>query len=77
MANPFDDADATFLVLINDEEQHSLWPQAADIPAGWRIAHGPDAREPCLTYITRNWTDMRPLSLRHQAATPSKNHRQL
>jgi len=64
MPNPFDDADGTFLVLVNDEDQFSFWPQFAAVPAGWRIAHGPDSREACLDFITRTWTDMRPLSLR-------------
>ena len=35
--NPFDDDEGSFFVLINDEEQHSLWPAFADIPAGWRV----------------------------------------
>lgn len=68
MTNPFDDADEAFLVLINDEEQFSLWPQSAAVPPGWRIAHGPDARETCLTFITDRWTDMRPLSLRRRGS---------
>jgi MbtH protein len=37
VTNPFDDADGTFLVLINDERQHSLWPSFAAIPNGWDI----------------------------------------
>jgi MbtH protein len=64
MTSPFDDADAAFLVLINDEDQFSLWPVFAAVPAGWRVAYGPDSRDTCLTFITRNWADMRPLSLR-------------
>ncbi|MGW3730031.1 MbtH family protein, partial [Streptomyces sp. NPDC000851] len=36
--NPFDDADGRFLVLVNDEGQHSLWPSFADVPGGWTIA---------------------------------------
>ncbi|ASW54303.1 MbtH family protein [Plantactinospora sp. KBS50] len=64
--NPFDDPDGTFLVLVNDEEQHSLWPQALDVPAGWRAVHGPDSRQPCLDYIEQNWTDLRPLSARRE-----------
>lgn len=63
MANPFDDVDGTFLVLVNSEGQHSLWPQFADVPAGWTIKHGPDARQSCMDYIEQNWTDMRPKSL--------------
>ncbi|MFF4794828.1 MbtH family protein [Streptomyces sp. NPDC001276] len=63
MSNPFDDADATYLVLVNDEGQHSLWPNFAEVPAGWTAAHGPDGRQACLDHINENWTDMRPKSL--------------
>ncbi|MET9567342.1 MbtH family protein [Streptomyces tauricus] len=61
--NPFDDPDARFQVLVNDEGQHSLWPAFADIPDGWDIAHDEDSREACMTYIEDNWTDLRPRSL--------------
>lgn len=63
MTNPFEDTDATYLVLVNDENQHSLWPARLDVPAGWRIAHQEDTRDACLAYIETNWTDMRPQSL--------------
>ncbi|PVE08990.1 MbtH family protein [Streptomyces scopuliridis] len=63
MSNPFEDADATYLVLVNDEGQHSLWPSFAEIPAGWTTVLGPDARQACLDHINENWTDMRPKSL--------------
>ena len=66
--NPFDDDDETFYVLVNDEEQHSLWPTFADVPAGWRVAFGEDSRANCLSYVERNWTDMRPKSLRDAMA---------
>lgn len=39
-ANPFDDADGRFFVLVNDENQHSLWPAFAEVPYGWRIVFG-------------------------------------
>lgn len=61
--NPFDDPDATFLVLVNDEGQHSLWPAFADVPDGWRIAHDQDTRAACMAYVEENWTDLRPTSL--------------
>jgi MbtH protein len=67
MTNPFDDVDAAFLVLVNAEDQFSLWPRFAAVPAGWRVAHGPESREACLAFITRQWTDMRPLRLRRAA----------
>ncbi|WP_406280436.1 MbtH family protein [Embleya sp. NBC_00896] len=63
MANPFDDTDGTFVVLVNDEAQHSLWPAFADVPAGWTVVHPEDTHAACLDYIEQNWTDMRPRSL--------------
>jgi MbtH protein len=63
MTNPFDAPDGTFLVLVNDEGQHSLWPAYADVPAGWSTATGPTGREACLDYVRANWTDLRPRSL--------------
>ncbi|OZM72912.1 MbtH family protein [Amycolatopsis antarctica] len=63
MTNPFEDNDAGFSVLVNDEGQHSLWPQFAEVPAGWRAVFGVDTRQACLDYVEENWTDMRPLSL--------------
>jgi MbtH protein len=62
--NPFDDESGTFYVLVNDEEQHSLWPSFADIPDGWRIVFGTGGRGTCLAYVEENWTDLRPKSLR-------------
>jgi MbtH protein len=63
MANPFDDENGTFLVLVNHEGQHSLWPSFADVPAGWDVVYGEDNRAACLKYVEENWTDMRPKSL--------------
>jgi MbtH protein len=63
MANPFDDDAAAFVVLVNDEGQHSLWPTFADVPAGWTEVFRADSKAPCLEYIESNWTDMRPRSL--------------
>jgi uncharacterized protein YbdZ (MbtH family) len=63
MTNPFENPDGTYLVLVNDENQHSLWPEFAEVPAGWRPVHGPAPRQDCLDYVNANWTDMRPQSL--------------
>lgn len=63
MTNPFEDADGTYVVLVNDEGQHSLWPSFAEVPAGWTVAKAEDTRQACLAYIEENWTDMRPKSL--------------
>lgn len=66
--NPFDDDNGAFFVLLNDEDQHSLWPVFADIPAGWRVVHGEASRAACLDYVEKNWTDLRPKSLRDAMA---------
>jgi MbtH protein len=63
MTNPFEDNDASYLVLVNDEGQHSLWPATIDVPAGWNVVHGMASRQECLDYIEEQWTDLRPTSL--------------
>lgn len=62
--NPFDDDRFSFLVLVNDHDQHSLWPAFAATPAGWRVVLGPDSRTTCLDYLDKHWTDIRPRGLR-------------
>jgi MbtH protein len=64
MSNPFESDDTNYLVLVNDEEQHSLWPEFADVPAGWHVRRGPASRQDALAYIEESWTDLRPASLR-------------
>jgi MbtH protein len=63
MTNPFEDPDANYFVLINEEGQHSLWPVFADVPDGWEVIFGESGRQECLDFIETNWTDMRPNSL--------------
>ncbi len=63
MSNPFENPEGVYSVLVNDENQHSLWPDFVDIPAGWTAVHGPASRQECLEYIETHWTDMRPKSL--------------
>jgi MbtH protein len=63
VTNPFENDDASYSVLVNDEGQHSLWPQAIDVPGGWTVAFGPDRRQACLDYVEATWVDMRPKSL--------------
>jgi MbtH protein len=64
MTNPFDDPDGRYLVLVNEEQQYSLWPVFVDVPDGWRVAYPEDGRAACLEYIENAWTDMRPASIR-------------
>ncbi|MFH8800949.1 MbtH family protein [Streptomyces sp. NPDC017936] len=63
MTNPFDDNDGTFLVVVNDENQHSLWPSFAPVPAGWTVVFGESSRQEALDYVEENWRDIRPKSL--------------
>ncbi|WP_411090937.1 MbtH family protein [Streptomyces sp. 049-1] len=63
MTNPFDDESGVYLVLVNDEGQHSLWPSFVEVPAGWTVVHGEDTRAACLAYVEKHWTDLRPRSL--------------
>ncbi|MBX3639014.1 MAG: MbtH family protein [Nitrosomonas sp.] len=60
----FDSEDMIFRVVVNHEEQYSIWPEYKDIPAGWREVGKTGTKKECLDYIETVWTDMRPLSLR-------------
>jgi MbtH protein len=55
-----------YRVLVNDEEQYSIWPSYKDIPLGWKDVGKQGNKADCLAYIKEVWTDMRPLSLRKQ-----------
>ncbi len=60
--------DQRFRVVLNDEEQYSVWPVGGELPPGWRAEGFEGAKQECLTHIDGVWTDMRPASLRR--ATP-------
>jgi MbtH protein len=65
-----DDDTRAYQVVINDEEQYSIWLAGRDLPAGWRAEGTAGSRQECLEHIEKVWTDMRPLSLRrHMAET--------
>lgn len=55
---------ASHLVVMNAEDQYSVWPGDRDIPDGWRAEGFTGSRQECLDYIDTAWTDMRPRSLR-------------
>ena len=55
-----------YKVVVNHEEQYSIWPEDRDIPLGWREVGRSGPKAQCLEYIEEVWTDMRPLSLRKQ-----------
>ena len=58
--------DIEYTVVVNQEEQYSIWFSDREIPAGWREVGKRGPKAECLSYIEEVWTDMRPLSLRRQ-----------
>jgi MbtH protein len=58
--------DTIYDVVVNHEEQYSIWPAGRELPLGWRAVGTSGPKAHCLDYITKVWTDMRPLSLRRQ-----------
>lgn len=60
------DENNAYLVVINDEEQYSIWQEERALPAGWRAEGTAGAQADCLAHIDEVWTDMRPLSLRQR-----------
>lgn len=64
--------DTVFKVVLNDEEQYSIWPADRENAPGWRDEGTRGTREACLDHIEKVWTDMRPLSLRRQMEAAGK-----
>lgn len=56
--------DTRYQVVVNEEEQYSIWPERRDLPLGWRGVGVVGSKAECLAHIETVWTDMRPLSLR-------------
>lgn len=63
----------TYTVVVNHEEQYSIWPVDREIPAGWNAVGKNGSKAECLDYVEKVWTDMRPLSLRQSAETEQQN----
>ncbi|ARN83882.1 MbtH family protein [Methylocystis bryophila] len=63
-----EDETMVYKVVVNHEEQYSIWPDYKEIPDGWRAVGKIGLKPECLSYIKEVWTDMRPLSLRKQMA---------
>lgn len=72
MTSILDDEEATFHVVMNHEEQYSIWPAQRDIPSGWKMVGKTGKKAECLAYIEEVWTDMRPLSLRQKMEEAAK-----
>jgi MbtH protein len=56
--------ESIYRVVVNHEEQYSIWPADRELPAGWRDEAKVGTKQECLDHISQVWTDMRPLSLR-------------
>lgn len=59
-----EEPNAIYKVVVNHEEQYSIWPADRENPLGWRDAGKSGTKSECLAYVKEVWTDMRPLSLR-------------
>ncbi|MEU7861582.1 MbtH family NRPS accessory protein [Nonomuraea sp. NPDC049141] len=68
MSNDEIDDGRTYRVVLNDEEQYSIWPAGKELPAGWYAEGVEGTRDACLAHIGQVWTDMRPKSLRERMA---------
>jgi MbtH protein len=62
--------DTIYKVVLNDEEQYSIWPADQENAPGWRDAGKQGTRQECLAHVKEVWTDLRPLSLRRQMDQP-------
>jgi len=66
------DSDSIYKVVVNHDEQYSIWPADRENALGWRDAAKTGTKQECLAYIKEVWTDMRPLSLRKQTDDAAK-----
>jgi MbtH protein len=76
-----DDDKRQYSVVINGEEQYSIWPEVREVPAGWRKTGFSGSKDACVAHVDEVWTDMRPASLRRameggEAATVRSGHEQ-
>lgn len=74
---PWNDPDredtTVYKVVVNHEEQYSIWPEYKQNPPGWRDVGKSGLKDVCLSHIKEIWTDMRPLSLRKKMEEMAKN----
>ncbi|MCB8977446.1 MAG: MbtH family NRPS accessory protein [Ardenticatenaceae bacterium] len=64
MQNEEQEDNTQYAVVVNHEEQYSIWPVGRELPLGWQEDGKQGSKDECLAYIESVWTDMRPLSLR-------------
>jgi MbtH protein len=58
VSSPFEKDDELYLVVVNSENQHSLWPEWLPVPAGWSCVQPADSRQACLDYVESHWLDL-------------------
>jgi MbtH protein len=75
MSHPFEKTDELYLVLVNSENHHSLWPERLPVPAGWVCAHPADTRRACLDYADSHWPDLRPPGREASSPAHDSEHR--
>jgi len=66
MATDREHDETTYVVVMNEDEQYSIWPAGLSVPSGWCDVGKHGSKADCLKYIAETWKDMRPLSLRKQ-----------
>ena len=71
MSDSGDETGQVYLVVMNHEEQYSIWPKEKPLPQGWIAVGKEGPKSECLEHIDAVWTDMRPLSLRRKMAAHS------
>lgn len=71
-----DDENTLYLVVVNHEEQYSIWPVDRELPLGWKAVGEQGSKEECLDYIEEVWTDMRPLSRREKMVEIERKQQQ-
>ncbi|MCB1054123.1 MAG: MbtH family protein [Acidobacteria bacterium] len=71
-----EDDKTTYMVVINHEEQYSIWPEDRELPLGWNDVGKHGNKQECLDYIEEVWTDMRPLSLRKKMEEDERRRQQ-
>ncbi|WP_282082591.1 MbtH family protein [Streptomyces tendae] len=61
MISPFENEDDVYVVLLNAEGQHSMWPENIGVPQGWNVVFGPAARTACLAHVEEHWNVLAPV----------------
>lgn len=74
MNNDENEDTTTYRVVVNHEEQYSIWPADKKIPLGWKDTGKAGTKTECLGYVKEMWTDMRPLSVRRQMERAEKRN---